>query len=123
MVVGTPSTCDQEPAATIKRDQQQGQQQQYVTQDQQHNRFIFSVSAGWSPALYWLGSYNYGTFTPAKVPEATQVAKAGGASPAAGGGTVPKPLDLGDLLYAPNVLKDAKVSGRILHALLVRSYE
>lgn len=72
---------------------------------------LFSVSAGSSPAICWLGRYH------------TAAAAVGGGGGAAGGGggrgcvfdlasaDGPHPLDLGDLLYAPNVLTDTQVCG------------
>ena len=51
---------------------------------------LFCVSVGRSPAIYWLGNYSAGKFD----------------LPSAAG---PYPLDLGDLLYAPNVLANSKV--------------
>jgi hypothetical protein len=51
---------------------------------------LFSVSAGVCPAIYWLGRYTEGRF---------DLYAADG----------PHALDLGDVLYAPNLLEDAQV--------------
>lgn len=52
--------------------------------------YFFCVSAGVVPCIYWLGSYKDGRFD---------------MDSAAG----PFPLDLGDVIYAPNLLQDAQV--------------
>lgn len=76
--------------------QSQGQEAVMATDDDvtlnnpTDRSYLFSVSIGRSPAIYWLGAYSDGKF---------DVVNAIG----------PQPLDLGDLLYAPNVLQDAKV--------------
>jgi len=51
---------------------------------------MFSVSIGRFPSIYWLGRYEAGRFD----------------LEAADG---PHCLDLGDILYAPNLLKDTQV--------------
>lgn len=52
--------------------------------------YLFSVSVGKSPAIYWTGAYSGGRF---------ELGEADG----------PSCMDLGDLLYAPNVLTDDQV--------------
>jgi hypothetical protein len=120
VVVDTPATVEPRQAAIPSpAEQQLGQNtgEQKTQVQQQSNQYIFSVSTGWSPALYWLGDYKNGTFTPAKALEAACLPSltSAAAAPAAAGvreeavTAAPTPLDLGDLLYAPNVLKDANV--------------
>jgi hypothetical protein len=64
-------------------------EQQQQEQQQQHTH-MFSVSAGVCPAIYWLGHYLEGRF---------DLEQAEG----------PYPLDLGDVVYAPNLMEDAQV--------------
>eukprot|EP00879_Flechtneria_rotunda_P032500 GHRR01035716.1.p1 GENE.GHRR01035716.1~~GHRR01035716.1.p1 ORF type:complete len:589 (+),score=232.13 GHRR01035716.1:702-2468(+) len=66
---------------------------QQGTSSTYQDRYLFSVSIGRSPAIYWLGQYVEGRFD---INHATG----------------PHPLDLGDLLYAPNLLTDPQ--GRVL---------
>jgi hypothetical protein len=88
---------------------------------------LLSASVGSSPALGWLGWYREGRFefypagqqptaAPQSAPPNGSVPRcrlvAGGKGPSSGAAPAggPFPLDLGDLLYAPNVLRDeAKV--------------
>jgi hypothetical protein len=74
-----------DPLSPIAATQQQ--QQQQVLLPPSH---LFSVSAGVCPAIFWLGRYADGRFD---------------LSSAVG----PVALDLGDVLYAPNLLEDPQV--------------
>eukprot|EP00878_Enallax_costatus_P011352 GHUV01011855.1.p1 GENE.GHUV01011855.1~~GHUV01011855.1.p1 ORF type:complete len:508 (+),score=138.82 GHUV01011855.1:481-2004(+) len=70
------------------------QQTDFDLSSQTAHTHLFCVSMGRSPAIYWLGKYSTGKF---------DLAAAAG----------PFPLDMGDLLYAPNVLANSK-DGAIL---------
>lgn len=65
--------------------------QQAAAHSAPHHGFLFSVSVGSCPSLYWLGQYKDGRF---------DIQHALG----------PFPLDMGDIAYAPNVMHDAYVS-------------
>eukprot|EP00775_Hariotina_reticulata_P011368 gene11368-11517_t len=81
---------------------------------QEARSYFFSVSTGCSPSVYWLGSYHAGG-----APETTGHGSSRSTSSTTStttstatfdqaGAEGPIPLDLGDVLYAPNVLKDAR---------------
>ena len=75
------------PGVTAEQQQQQQEETAAVCRPPTH---CFSVSAGVCPAIYWLGCYGDGRF---------DLESADG----------PLALDLGDVLYAPNLLTDAQV--------------
>lgn len=81
------------PDGTSTRQQQQQQPQQAAGATSLPPTHLFSVSAGVCPAIYFLGRYSEGRF---------DLAASDG----------PHALDLGDVVYAPNLLQDAQVCVR-----------
>jgi hypothetical protein len=97
------TSCSNVAAAADLLDKSPTNTSPHHQQQQLPPTHMFSVSAGVCPAIYWLGRYAGGRFDLC-------------------GAVGPVALDLGDVLYAPNLLEDPQVGGSQRLCPLVTSW-